>query len=149
MIVAVIDTNVLISGVLGYDRPDSAPGEILRRWSRGDFTLVLSPALLDELQDVLSRPYFVDRLSVEQRERALAAFLAHAEQTRITMAVQGVAPDPDDDHVLAAVVSSQAEYLVTGDQPLLGLATYDGVKILSPRAFLDVLLEEKERQQSS
>ena len=54
--------------------------------------------------------------------------------------MQGVAPDPDDDHVLAAAASSQAEYVVTGDQPLLGLGAYQGAAIISPRAFLDVLL---------
>ncbi len=55
MIVAVIDTNVLLSGILGYARRSSTPGEILRRWRQGDFRLVLSPPLLDELEDTLSR----------------------------------------------------------------------------------------------
>ena len=62
---AVIDTNVLLSGVLGYDRPISTLGEILRRWRAGEFTLMLSQPLLDELEDTLSRPYFIEHLTGE------------------------------------------------------------------------------------
>ena len=139
MIRAVIDTNVLLSGLLGYARPASAPGEILRRWRRNLFTLILSPALLLELEDTLTRPYFIDQLSEEERRRALASFGAYAELVDLTTEVQGVAPDPDDDHVLAAAVSSGAGYLVTGDQGLLSLGSYEGIAIITPRAFLDLL----------
>ena len=142
MIRAVVDTNVLLSGLLGYVRPASTPGEILRRWRRGLFTLILSPALLLELEDTLTRPYFVDQLSEEERQRALASFGAYAELVDLTTEVQGVAPDPDDDHVLAAAVSSGADCLVTGDQDLLSLGSYEGIAVITPRAFLDLLETE-------
>ena len=139
---AVIDTNVLLSGVLGYARPTSTPGEILRRWRQDAFTLILSPALLLELEDTLARPYFVEQLTAEQRRRALASFGAYAELVDLTVDVRGAAPDPDDDHVLAAAVSSQAEYLVTGDRGLVGLGSYEDIAIITPRAFLDLLEAE-------
>ncbi len=44
-----------------------------------------------------------------------------------------------DDLILATAMSSQADYLVTGDKQLQDLGTYQGVTILSPRAFLDLL----------
>ena len=89
---AVIDTNVLLSGVLGYARPTSTPGEILRRWRQDAFTLILSPALLLELEDTLARPYFVEQLTAEQRRRALASFGAYAELVDLTVDVRDAAP---------------------------------------------------------
>jgi predicted nucleic acid-binding protein len=53
--------------------------------------------------------------------------------------VAGVAPHPEDDLVLAAAVTAEADFLVTGDKRFLAVGSYAGVTILSPRAFLDVL----------
>jgi predicted nucleic acid-binding protein len=51
MIAAVLDTNAIVSGILGYDHPARTPGELLRRWRQGAFTLILSPQLLAELDE--------------------------------------------------------------------------------------------------
>jgi predicted nucleic acid-binding protein len=53
--------------------------------------------------------------------------------------VTGVATHPEDDLVLAAAVSAGADYLVTGDRKLQALDTFEGVRILSPRQFLDMI----------
>jgi putative PIN family toxin of toxin-antitoxin system len=50
---AVLDTSVLVSAIL---RPDGPSGAILRAARRGRFVMVTSPAILDELVDVLPRP---------------------------------------------------------------------------------------------
>lgn len=51
--------------------------------------------------------------------------------------------------MLATALSGQAAYLVTGDAQLQRLEAYEGITILSPREFLDVLtnppLPEEER----
>ncbi len=57
----------------------------------------------------------------------------------ITTEVHGVATHPEDDLILATAVSAQADYLVTGDRQLQKLSSYQGVNILSPRSFLEVL----------
>jgi putative PIN family toxin of toxin-antitoxin system len=56
-----------------------------------------------------------------------------------TMKVSGVARDPDDDTILGAAIEGCAEYLVTGDQDLLALGEYEGIRIVTPRAFLERL----------
>jgi predicted nucleic acid-binding protein len=48
-----------------------------------------------------------------------------------------VATHPEDDLVLATAISAKAEYLVSGDTKLQRLGTYEGVKIVSPREFLE------------
>ena len=61
----------------------------------------------------------------------------------ITVHVHGVATQPKDDLVLATAVSAGAAYLVTGDRPLQTIGQYEGVTMLSPRLFLDLLLAEE------
>ena len=50
-----------------------------------------------------------------------------------------VPDDPKDDMVVATAVAAKADYLVTGDEKLLRLGSFHGVRIVTPRAFLDVL----------
>lgn len=137
--IAVCDANVLASGFLGFTRHDSTPGEILRRWRAEQFTLVYSERLLQELERTFSKPYFQQRRSPAQHQAALSLLVTYATLTDLTLPVNDVAPDPDDDHVLAAAISAKADYLVTGDRPLQSVGTYEDVQIVSPRHFLDIL----------
>ena len=75
---------------------------------------------------------------------AAAVQLVAAEATVVvpTVTVAGVATHPEDDRVLAAAASARADYLVTGDRQLRRLGGYEGVRILSPREFLDLLERE-------
>jgi uncharacterized protein len=50
--------------------------------------------------------------------------------------VTGVSRDPDDDAILAAALEGCADYIVTGDQDLLTIGDYQGIRIIIPRAFL-------------
>ena len=50
-----------------------------------------------------------------------------------------VSRDPDDDAVLATALAGRAEIIVTGDDDLLVLKAYQGIRILSPRGFLEFL----------
>ena len=47
--------------------------------------------------------------------------------------------DADDDLVLATAVSARADRVVTGDQDLLVLQQYEGIRVVSPRRFLEWL----------
>jgi predicted nucleic acid-binding protein len=50
-----------------------------------------------------------------------------------------VTTHPEDDLVLAVAASARVDYLVTGDKPLQRLGAYQSVRVISPRAFLDLL----------
>ncbi len=139
MITAVLDTNVLVSGFAGFLQSTSTPGQLLHRWRNGQFELIVSAHILTELATTFANPYFQQRLTLQQRAAALALVRSEARITPITVAVHGVATHPEDDLMLATAVSGPAEYLITGDKPLQNLGSYQGVTILSPRAFLDIL----------
>jgi putative PIN family toxin of toxin-antitoxin system len=136
---AVLDTNVLSSGIVGEDQPTSTPGELFRRWERRRFTLVLSEHILAELERTLTKPYFRTRLSPDRSGRALTSLRRRGRIVDPTAIVEGAATHPEDDLVLATVVSAGAPFLVTGDRQLLALGRFRGVAILSPSAFLAVL----------
>jgi putative PIN family toxin of toxin-antitoxin system len=137
---ATTDTNVLASSLLGRYKLTSTPGEILRRWRRGAFDLALSEHILGvELPQTLRKPFFQRQLTARQRILALQLFRRHAQVVPIIVEVHGVATHPEDDLVVATAVSAHADYLVTGDTQLQALGSYEGVQIVSPRAFLDIL----------
>ena len=69
----------------------------------------------------------------------LALLRQEATLVPIIAPVHGVAPDTEDDLVLATAMSGQADYLVTGDAAFQDLQTYRGIWIVSPRAFLEIL----------
>lgn len=49
--------------------------------------------------------------------------------------------DPKDVAILACAVAGDAEVVVTGDLDLLSLGTFRGVRIVSPRQFVEEELE--------
>ena len=55
-------------------------------------------------------------------------------------AVRAVPDDPKDDPIIATAVAAKADYLVTGDRAhLLPIGQYEGIRIVSPREFFDIL----------
>lgn len=135
---AVVDVNVLISGVLSAK---GASAEILRANRDGIFELVLSELLLTELKRALSYPKLRKRIPPEK-----AAAFANWVRDHGTLAEDPASPppvgsrDPDDDYLLALAINRRA-YLVTGDQDLLVLS--DDLPILSPAQFTTKLRETR------
>jgi len=142
VIAAVLDTNVLAPALRGLGNPDNRLGELLRRWQAGDFELIVSRPILDELRRTLANAYFARSLTADQRRRAIDVLERRALLVSITVEVHGVATHPEDDLILATAVSATADFLVTGDEKLLQLGSHRGVAIITPRAFLDVLARE-------
>ena len=138
MIRAVVDTNALVSGIIS---PMGAPAEIIRRWQLGDFLLITSPALLDELQRVLEYPRIVKRLgwSKEERGQFIESLKTLTLITPGTLSLPGITRDPKDDPVVACAVEGEAEFIVSGDQDLLVLGTYQQVRMVTPRDFVALL----------
>jgi putative PIN family toxin of toxin-antitoxin system len=142
VITAVLDTNVLVSGLVGQRRrPLTPPAALIAAWRSGEFELVLSADILMEVERTLQKPYFSHRISNDQRLQLLTVLRRRSRIVRLTKRVSGVASHPADDLVLSAAVSAGARYLVTGDGPLLALGSLRRVRIVSPRAFWSALQE--------
>ena len=143
MTVALLDTNVLASGFVGQAILESTPGELLRSWRRGAFRLVISEHILTELQRTFQLPYFSQRLAEADKAEALALLLSEGLVVEPAFVVPGVATHSEDDPILAAAASARADYLVTGDKQLQLVGSYQGVSIVSPKQFLELLLGDQ------
>lgn len=138
MISAVLDTNVLASGTVSAF---NAPGHILDAWRAGQFELITSEHILTELERTFQKPYFQKYIKSNQVNALMDLLRNEAFVTPIIVNIQSVATQPEDDIILAVAVSSKAEYLVTGDGPLLRKVgkSYQGIKLVTPNEFLKVL----------
>jgi putative PIN family toxin of toxin-antitoxin system len=129
----VIDTNVLISGLLSGT---SLPAHLLVLWREGWFDLLTSADQLDELMRVTRYPKIRGRLAPALAGRLINEIRDLAVLLRDLPAVTA-SPDPHDNYLLAMASAGSAEFLVTGDKPhLLALKLYDGTKIVTVRDFL-------------
>ena len=136
--IAVLDTNVIISAVLVRG---SLPDEIVRAAERGRFQIATSVPLLHELETVIRRRRIQGRLGWSDEEVAayLHSFAANALINEPLLEIAAIAKDPSDNRVLEAAIAGQAEYIVSGDNDLLTLASYEAVQIVSPARFLAIL----------
>lgn len=126
----VLDTNVVASALLW----GGVPRLLLQAAHEKRVELFTSTALLAELTNILGRRKFEAKIeaslfSIDQlvdRYAELAALVRPAPLPR-------VAPDPDDDVVIATALAAQAEMIVTGDRSLLSVATYQGIQFATVR----------------
>lgn len=126
----VLDTNVVIAAVVA----EGLCRDIVRRRIKVH-TLVTSPALLGELANTLR-----DKFGVEPSDLPLlAAYRDRADVVQPSPLPNPVCRDADDDRVLATAVAGQADVIVSGDADLLTLGTYEGIRVLSPRQFVELL----------
>jgi putative PIN family toxin of toxin-antitoxin system len=127
----VLDTNVLVSGIL-FTGP---PHEILLAWGDGRFELVFTADIHEEYRRVaaeLQRQF--PRVDLTA---ALDLVLVNAHAFPSAVLESGVCADPDDDKFLACALASGADTIVSGDKHLLRVSGYRGIEVLRPRAFSD------------
>lgn len=107
----------------------------------GQFELVISRKLLDELADVLARPKLRRWVSQATASEYLDALAESATMIDDPPDPPTRSADPDDDYLLALLDAADANYLVSGDPHLTSLADHD-VPVSTPNAFLAQLLAE-------
>ena len=135
MIKIILDTNVLLSALLS---PVGPPAQLLEAWERKRIVVVASGALIAELRDVTSRPFFQARLRASTIE-LLAAGLQDLSEFCADLPQEVVAPDAKDSSLLALSEASHADFLVTGDKELLALKHHGPTRIITPTAMIQVL----------
>ena len=120
----------------GLMLPDSIPGKIVNAWRKRNFSLVVSEPMLEEIARVLAYPKIKKRLN--WNEETISNYIVlmrfEAELVNITGIEAKVPADSSDNHLLAALITSKADWLITGDSDFDELAGQ--YPIISPGEFV-------------
>jgi len=137
---AVLDSSVLVSAFL---TPHGSVVRLLRDPARSRYRLCLSEYILTETAEtLLSKSRLRDYAAYADTDvpNYIRWLLTQAEMVTDLPALRVVVNDPKDDPIIATAVAANANYLVTGDRAhLLPIREYQGIRIVSPRQFLEVL----------
>ena len=133
MMHVVLDTNVIVSGLLSETGP---PARILDLWIGGELIVVTDARIEREYRDVLARPTL--GLAPDAVGEVLD-LLEYAEQV-VALPLSVRLPDPSDEPFLEVAVAAAADALVTGN--VRHFATPGArlpIPVLTPRRFIERL----------
>jgi len=131
VIKVVVDTNVFVSSFFGGN-----PRKIVDLWKSGQLTLCLSRPIINEYVEVLQR----FGLKNERELSELLHLFAHGFHVLFsakTPELHLVEEDADDDKFIECAVALKADFIISGDKALIAIQDYMGIRIFSPKEFLD------------
>lgn len=141
MIRVVLDANQYVSALL---KPHPNPATIVRLVYEGELSLLLSPAILEELRRVLAYPKL--RKLHRRTPKGIERFLGILEKIAVLspgiLGVSAIVDDPSDNIYLACAVEGNADFIVSGDHHLTNLKTFRGIPIVNPATFLKLIAEQ-------
>ncbi len=134
----VLDANIFVSALISRE---GAPARVLERWQEQSFDVVVSPAILQELDRVLHYPRLQERhhLPEEDIQRFSRLLKRQAIEVHPAKKISVIDCDPTDNRHLECALAGEAQYVISGDQHLLELGEYQGLQILTPVGFLTLL----------
>lgn len=136
---AIFDTNIFVRSVI---QTDNLPNHLISLWREGRFTLVLSQAIIDEVETVLSRRAL--RRKYQYTPAAVTDLLELLYLANIIEANTDLelCRDATDNMLVNCAVSGRVQFLVSYDNDLIddselkrALFEY-GIEIIDPPSFL-------------
>ncbi len=129
---AVVDTNILISALLGPGKSRQLVQKLLKK-----HTVIIFKPMLDEVIDVLSREKFAT-IKNRQTDRFKSNLEHRSKIVNIRSSFKVLKEDPDDDIILNTAYSGKANYIVTGDNHLLALKEFKRIQIIDINRMLNI-----------
>ena len=128
MISAVPDTNILISSIFWRGKPY----EVIKGGIEGKYTLVTSKEILEEMADRLKNKFGFPDCDIQLFMDIIFAHFHIVSK----ISTFSVSTDPKDNKILETAFDGKADCIVTGDNHLLVLKEFKGIKILSADEFI-------------
>jgi putative PIN family toxin of toxin-antitoxin system len=143
----VIDTNVYLSFLLNPFKVESPPTRVVQMIPDGIFDIIFPIETAAELRfKVSNKPSLRDAILDSSVEELIASLNRASIPVDFRQFDHPEIPDPKDVYLLDAVQSGGAEFLITGDKPLLRMiAPPKGTSIVTPAEFLMLLDAMRER----
>ena len=132
MIRVLPDTNIIISSVFWRGNPY----EVIRRGILGEYQLVISAKILDEVVDKLRNKF---KFPEENIQELIDILMTYCHIVDVTSKFD-VVRDKKDNKIVECAFDGKADYIVTGDPDLLILKEFRGIKVVKAKEFLEVLL---------
>jgi putative PIN family toxin of toxin-antitoxin system len=136
----VLDTNVLVAGLLS---PFGSCGEIVRMVSSGKLVLSFDARILSEYYEVLRRQQFKFE---EDKVVALLDYIEYCGHKVASSPLPHSLPDPDDEPFLEVAIAGQVRCLITGNHVHFPPKLCLGVKVFSPKEFLNFYKRQQKRK---
>jgi putative PIN family toxin of toxin-antitoxin system len=107
-----------------------------------EHTLVTSGCILSEVQEKL-----LTKLHLPHKTTGdiLEYLRSSSELCEIKSVDISVCRDKDDDKIIGTALDGNAEFIITGDNDLLILRKYEGIKIVTPREYWNILRRQTGR----
>lgn len=137
----VLDANIYVSSMVNNQ---GNPKRIMAMWEQGDFDVLASKSIIDEVGRVLRYPRIVKRHKQDEEaiERFLKLLASEAVIVKPAEVLDVVQEDESDNRYLECAIEGKPQYVVSGDQHLLKLGEYKGIMIIPPAAFVALLERE-------
>ncbi len=132
----VIDTNIYISAIFWGGKPR----EVIDLGRDENMLIFTSSDIEREIAEKLRTKF---RLDDEETNQIISDFSTFTIPVKITKQIQAVPDDPDDDKFIECAVFCGADFIISGDQHLLRIKEYEGIKILTAAEFLPLILQHK------
>ncbi len=131
----VADTNIYISALFWRGNPH----RLIHLCYEGKAKLVISRQIIEELERILLTD---EKFKMEREDVALNTeiILSNAELVESNFILNVIKEDPADDRILECAVEGEADYLVSGNKHLLDIKEFQGIKILTAKQMLDILV---------
>jgi len=135
------DTNVYISYLLRPDQ-EGIVQTVIEAGFEGKYILLLPQEVINELSQKLeSKKYLLKRISPTNIHSFINSLITIAKIIpAITDPIPRVTRDYKDDYLLAYALVGEADYLVSGDLDVLTIKKIQGVTIISPAEFYEILM---------
>lgn len=134
----VLDANIFVSALISRQ---GNPAKILDKWQKKEIEVVLSAAIIAEIERVtgyerLQKKYHRIR---EEREGLIDDLKGFATVVEPQKKLSVVQADESDNRYIECAVESGANHIVTGDPHLLTVKEYQGIVIITPATFVALL----------
>ena len=127
----VLDINIFVSSFFWGGNPR----KIMERIIDGKDKLFTCKEILQETATVMLRPKF--KVTNEYITHFIRSIEDIANQISLTGEIQNVCRDSDDDKILECALLADAEYIISGDDDLLVLGEFRGIKIVTAKEYLE------------
>jgi len=133
----VIDTNTIISAPFS---DESNPARIFELLLLEEIINFTSAAIIAEIKEVFARDKIKRNIAEEKIRFIIESYLKYSKQVTPLIKLNVITEDPEDNIILECAETARVNYIISGNDHLKNLKSYKGIKIVSPKTFIEIYI---------